>query len=308
MKRNKNKNKHVAEPATPNVRPDESDEAGEIGIEEQETGEVEEDDDDDSEPMPEGMMTLDGHLSELRKTLIHILLVAFGFACAAFAWKGWVFRIIFAPTKSDFVLYRWINSAVDALGLTSMHLDDFVVQIINTELSSQFMTHISMSFCFGLLAASPYIVYKLFCFIRPALYEEEQRYSTLIVAIVYLLFGLGLLMNYFVIFPVSFRFLGTYQVDAAVINTIALSSYISSFTLLSLMMGLVFEVPVLAFVLGKMDIITSDMLANYRKVAFIGILFVSALITPPDVFTLVLMTIPLYLLYECSIAVLARIK
>lgn len=303
MKRNKNRNKHLAEPVTPNVRPDESDEVGEIGLEEQEADEVEEED-DDSEPMPEGMMTLDGHLSELRRTLIHILLVAFGFACAAFIWKEWVFRIVFAPTKSDFVLYRWINSAVDALGLTSMHLDDFAVQIINTELSSQFMTHISMSFYFGLLAASPYIVYKLFCFIRPALYEEEQRYSTLIVAIVYFLFGLGLLMNYFVIFPVSFRFLGTYQVDAVVINTIALSSYISFFTLLSLMMGLVFEVPVLAFVLGKMDIITSDMLANYRKVAFIGILFVSALITPPDVFTLILMTIPLYGLYEISIWIL----
>lgn len=234
--------------------------------------------------------------------------VAFGFACVAFVWKEWVFRIVFAPSKSDFALYRWINAAVDALGLSSMHLDDFTVQMINTELSSQFMTHISVSFYFGLLAASPYVVYKLFCFVRPALYEEEQRYSTAIVLAIYVLFALGLLMNYFVIFPISFRFLGTYQVDASVINTIALSSYISSFTLLSLMMGLLFEVPVLAFMLGKMDIITSDMLANYRKVAFVGILFVSALITPPDIFTLVLMTIPLYGLYEISIWILKCIK
>ncbi len=304
MKKKKENNKSIAEVAV--VRPDDVASVEETVRDGEETDE--EDEDDDSEPMPEGMMTLDGHLSELRRTLVHILLVAFGFACAAFVWKEWVFRIVFAPSKSDFALYRWINSAVDALGLTSMHLDDFAVQMINTELSSQFMTHISVSFYFGLLAASPYVVYKLFCFVRPALYEEEQRYSTVIVLAIYVLFALGLLMNYFVIFPISFRFLGTYQVDTSVINTIALSSYISSFTLLSLMMGLVFEVPVLAFVLGKMDIITSEMLANYRKMAFVGILFVSALITPPDVFTLILMTIPLYGLYEVSIWILKCIE
>lgn len=308
MKRNKNKNKRFAGSATTNVRPDDSDAAGRIGVKKQESGEVEEDDDDDSEPMPEGMMTLDGHLAELRRTVIHILLVVSVFACAAFIWKELVFQIIFAPSKSDFALYRWINLAVDAMGLSSMRLDGFTVQVINTELSSQFMTHISMSFYFGLLFASPYVVYKLFCFVRPALYEEEQRYSVVIVITVYLLFALGLLMNYFIIFPISFRFLGTYQVETSVVNTIALSSYISSFMLLSLMMGLVFEIPVLAFVLGKMEIITSDMLAGYRKFAFVGILFVSALITPPDVFTLVLMTIPLYGLYEVSIRILKCIE
>lgn len=269
---------------------------------------AEDEDDDDYEQMPEGMMTLDGHLSELRRTFLHSLLVAFGFACVAFAWKEWVFRIVFAPSKSDFILYRWINSAVNALGLNSMHLDDFAVQMINTELSSQFMTHISVSFYFGLLAASPYIVYKLLCFVRPALYDNEKRYSTIIVLIIYILFAFGLLLNYFVIFPISFRFLGTYQVDTSVINTIALSSYISSFTLLSLMMGLVFEVPVLAFVLGKIGLITANMLANYRKIAFIGILVISAMITPPDVFSLLLMTVPLYGLYELSILVLKRIR
>ncbi len=304
MKKKKENNKSIAKVAV--VRPDDVASVEETVRDGEETDEK--DEDDDSEPMPEGMMTLDGHLSELRRTLMHILLVAFSFACVAFVWKEWVFRIVFAPSKSDFALYRWINSTVDALGLTSMHLDDFTVQMINTELSSQFMTHISVSFYFGLLAASPYVVYKLFCFVRPALYEEEQRYSTVIVLAIYVLFALGLLMNYFVIFPISFRFLGTYQVDTSVINTIALSSYISSFTLLSLMMGLVFEVPVLAFVLGKMDIITSGMLANYRKIAFVGILFVSALITPPDVFTLILMTIPLYGLYEVSIWILKCIE
>lgn len=231
--------------------------------------------------MSGGMMTIEGHLAELRRTLTHSLLVTFAFACAVLVWKEFVFRIVFAPSKPDFVLYRQINSVVDALGLTSMRLEDFSVQIINTELSSQFMTHISVSFYFGLLAASPYIVYKLFCFVRPALYENEQRYSIVMVVAIYTLFASGLLMNYFVIFPISFRFLGTYQVDASVVNTITLSSYISSFTLLSLTMGLVFEIPILAFTLGKMGIITAQMLANYRRIAFIVIMVIAAFITPP---------------------------
>lgn len=170
------------------------------------------------------------------------------------------------------------------------------------------MTHISVSFYFDLLAASPYIVYKLFCFVRPALYENEQRYSIVMVVAIYTLFASGLLMNYFVIFSISFWFLRTYQVNTSVVNTITLSSYISSFTLLSLTMGLVFEIPILTFTLGKMGIITAQMLANYRRIAFIVIMVIAAFITPPDVFTLVLMTIPLYCLYELSIWILRRLE
>jgi len=254
----------------------------------------------------EGMMTLEEHLDELRSTLIRIIAVVAVFACAAFAWKDTMFDIIFAPAESDFLLYRRINRAVDAIGLHSMRLGDFSVQLINTELSSQFMTHISMSLYFGLLMASPYVVYRLFCFIRPALYEQERRHSTAIVTAIYMLFAAGLAMNYFVIFPISFRFLGTYQVSEIVTNTIALSSYISSFVLLSLMSGLIFEIPVLALLLGRTGLITAAMLAKYRKPAFVVIMIISALITPPDIFTLLLMTIPLYGLYEISIRILRR--
>lgn len=270
--------------------------------------EVGEADERESGQMSGGMMTFEGHLAELRRTIIHSLLITFVSACVILAGKEYVFRIVFAPSKSDFVLYRWINSIIDALGLTSMRLEDFSVRIINTELSSQFMTHISVSFYFGLLATSPYIVYRLFCFVRPALYENERHYSIVVVSAIYALFTLGLLMNYFVIFPVSFRFLGTYQVDESVVNTITLSSYISSFTLLSLTMGLVFEVPILVFALGKMGIITAQMLASCRRIAFVVIMTVAAFITPPDVFTLVLMTIPLYCLYEFGIWILKRLN
>lgn len=258
--------------------------------------------------LTEGMMTTGEHLEELRKTFIGILTIVFLFSCIAFVCKDRLFDIIFAPSSSEFILYRLINSIVDSIGVSWMHLDTFNVQLISTELSAQFMTHIEMSLYFGLLAASPYIVYRIFGYIRPALYENERRYSTYLVMAVYVLFAIGVLMNYYIIFPISFRFLGTYQVNKAVISTIAISSYVSSFVLLSFMMGVVFEIPILAFILGKLGLINASMLCKYRKPAFVIIMIVSAFITPPDIFTLILMTIPLYLLYETGILVLKRMK
>lgn len=258
--------------------------------------------------LTEGMMTTGEHLEELRKILISILTIVFLFSCFAFVCKEQLFDIIFAPSSSEFILYRLINCIVDSIGVSWMHLDTFNVQLISTELSAQFMTHIEMSLYFGLLASSPYIVYRIFGYIRPALYENERRYSTYLVMAVYVLFAIGVLMNYYIIFPISFRFLGTYQVNKAVISTIAISSYVSSFVLLSFMMGVVFEIPILAFILGRLGLIDASMLCKYRKQAFVIIMIVSAFITPPDIFTLILMTIPLYLLYETGILVLKRMK
>ena len=157
----------------------------------------------------------------------------------------------------------------------------------------------------GLLGASPYILYELFCFISPALYENERRYSVQVAGIIYVLFLLGVLMSYFVLFPISFRFLGTYSVSAKVVSNITLDSYISTFVSLTLIMGVVFQLPVIAFFLGKLGIITSDMLSRYRRHSFVVIMLVAAIITPPDLMTLILVTIPLYLLYEVSIRVVS---
>jgi len=180
--------------------------------------------------------------------------------------------------------------------------------MIATDLSSQFMTHISTAIYLGLLGASPYILYELFRFISPALYENERKYSIQVAGIVYALFILGVLMSYFVLFPISFRFLGTYSVSAKVVSNITLDSYISTFVSLTLVMGLVFQLPVIAFFIGKLGFITSEMLSQYRKHALIIIMLVAAIITPPDVMTLVLVTIPLYLLYEISIRVVAFVE
>ncbi|MBO4963417.1 MAG: twin-arginine translocase subunit TatC, partial [Prevotella sp.] len=175
-------------------------------------------------------------------------------------------------------------------------------------LSSQFMTHITTAVYLGLLGASPYILYELFCFTSPALYENERRYSVQVVVTVYALFLLGVLMSYYVLFPISFRFLGTYSVAERVHSTITLDSYVSTFTTLTLVMGVVFQLPVIAFVLAKMGIVASDMLSSYRKHAFLLIMIVAAVITPPDLMTLVLVTIPLYFLYEISIVIVRRVE
>ena len=129
-----------------------------------------------------------------------------------------------------------------------------------------------------------------------------------VAGIIYVLFLLGVLMSYFVLFPISFRFLGTYSVSAKVVSNITLDSYISTFISLTLVMGVVFQLPVIAFFLGKLGIVTSDMLATYRKHSFIVIMLVAAIITPPDLMTLILVTIPLYLLYEISIRVVGWVE
>jgi sec-independent protein translocase protein TatC len=146
-------------------------------------------------------------------------------------------------------------------------------------------------------------LFELFRFVSPALYENERRYSVQVTVIIYVLFILGVLMSYFVLFPISFRFLGTYSVAEKVISNITIDSYVTTFVSLTLVMGLVFQLPVIAFFLGKMGVVTSDMLSQYRRHAFIILMVVAAIITPPDLMTLILVTIPLYLLYEVSIRV-----
>ena len=246
------------------------------------------------------------HLDELRRVLMRIIMVVVAIGLAVFIFKDEVFEAVLAPSKGNFITYRWINHLLELLGWDSMLIPDTDLTMINTQLAAQFMTHITVSMTIGLLVAAPYVVYELFGFVKPALYENERRYSNRIMVAVVALFFLGVVMNYFVIFPVSVKFLGTYQVNEGVVNTIALSSYISTFTTLSLMMGLVFEIPVLAYFLARAGLVSGDLLARYRRHAFVIIMVVAALITPPDAFTLALMTIPLYSLYEVSILIARR--
>ena len=188
------------------------------------------------------------------------------------------------------------------------HFEPYHVSMIATDLSSQFMTHITTAVYLGLLGASPYILLELFRFISPALYDNERRYSVQVAVVVYVLFVVGVLMSYFVLFPISFRFLGTYSVSERVVSNITIDSYVSTFTTLTLTMGLVFQLPVIAFFLTKLGFVSSSMLTRYRRHAFLLIMVVAAVITPPDLMTLILVTIPLYLLYELSVQIVKRVE
>lgn len=251
----------------------------------------------------EQMLTFGGHLGVLRKMLRRVLEVTLVFACIVFALKDITFSVLLAPGQWDFCTYRWLERIVGVFD-PGFSFEEFHVDLIATDLSSQFMTHISTSIYLGLLCASPFILYELFKFVSPALLENERKYSVRVVCIIYLLFIAGVMMSYFILFPISFRFLGTYSVAERVHSTITLDSYISTFVTLTVMMGLVFQLPVIAFVLGKMGMVQSAYLVRYRRYAFLIICVVAAIITPPDIMTLVLVAVPLYMMYEVSIRVI----
>lgn len=252
------------------------------------------------------LLTFGGHLEVLRKMLFRILAVAGGIAVVVFCFKDITWQLLLAPSEYDFCTYRWIERCIQSIGY-DFHFQEFHVDMIATDLSSQFMRHITTACYLGLLGASPYILFELFRFVSPALYENERKYSGLVAIIIYTLFIIGVFMSYFVLFPISFRFLGTYSVSDRVVSNITLDSYITTFVSLTLIMGVVFQLPVVAFFLGKMGIVNAEMLSKYRKHAFLIIMLAAAAITPPDLMTLILVTIPLYLLYEVSVRVVRRV-
>ena len=251
------------------------------------------------------LMTFGGHLEVFRQMLFRILGVAGVLVAVVFCFKDATWQLLLAPSEWDFVTYRGIEQLIQRTWDAGFRFEEWHVELIATDLSSQFMTHISTAVYLGLLGASPYILYELFRFVSPALYDDERRYSVRVLIVVYLLFIVGVLMSYFVLFPISFRFLGTYSVAARVHSTITLDSYVTTFVSLTLVMGVVFQLPVIAFALAKLGFITSAMLAEYRRHAALVIMTVAAVITPPDIMTLVLVAIPLYMLYEVSIRVVA---
>lgn len=256
------------------------------------------------EEQEQELLTFGGHLEVFRQMLFRILAVVGVLAAVIFCFKDITWQLLLAPSEWDFVTYRRIEQVIQ-IWSPGFQFEEWYVDLIATDLSSQFMTHITTAIYLGLLGASPYILYELFRFTSPALYENERKYSVQVVVIVYLLFIVGVLMSYYVLFPISFRFLGTYSVAERVHSTITLDSYVTTFVSLTLVMGLVFQLPVIAFALAKLGFISSDMLAQYRKHAVLVIMTIAAIITPPDLMTLILVAIPLYLLYEVSIRVAA---
>ncbi len=243
--------------------------------------------------MSESQLTFWDHLDELRSSILRSLVVVVMAAVAAFLMKDGMFSIVLAPRSSDFVSYR-------LLGID----EAFSVHLMNIGLTEQFMTHIRVSLYAGLLIASPYVLYQLFCFVSPGLYRNERKAAVWIVGSAYLMFILGTAVDYFIIFPLTVRFLGTYQVSPDVANMLTLQSYIDTLIGMSFVMGIVFELPVVCTILGKMGLINARVMSEYRRHAVVAIFFVSAVITPTtDAFTLLIVVLPIWLLYEASILI-----
>ena len=242
-------------------------------------------------------MTFWDHLDVLRSALIRMAVAVAAFAIVAFILKDELFYVVLAPRTSDFITYRLIGA------------DAFSLHLMNTGLTEQFMIHVRTAVYAGILVASPYILYELFRFVSPGLYQNERRYAVWIVGAAYAMFLIGTLVNYFLVFPLTVRFLGTYQVSPDVANMLTLQSYVDTLLGMSLVMGVVFELPVVCGLMGRMGLLTDRVMSQYRRHAIIAILIVAAIITPTtDVFTLFVVSLPIYLLYEVSILVVRGTK
>ena len=243
------------------------------------------------------------HLDVLRKVLFRCLIAWAIGALAAFCFKDTLFRLLFAPSTDSFISYRGLSWLCATTGWQSLCPGSFQASFINTELAAQFMTHIKVALWAGLVVVSPYLIVQLYGFIAPALYDREKRHAAPIIIWGSLLFLLGVLMNYFIIFPFAFRFLNNYQVYTEVHNQISLSSYINNLLMLSLLMGVLFEIPIVNYLLAKAGLLQAETLKKYRRHAI-----VAAIITPTgDAVTLTLVTLPIYLLYEASIIIVKRV-
>lgn len=242
--------------------------------------------------MNDDNLTFWEHVDVLRGCLVRIIVVTVVCGLVAFNFKETLFSIVLAPSRYSFVSYRLL------------HASPFHINLVNIGLTEQFMIHVKTAFSFGFLVASPYVLYALYRFIAPALYRRERHYAVRVVLGGYVMFVLGLLVNYFIIFPLTVRFLGTYQVSSSVHNMLSLQSYIDTLLMMSLMFGILFEIPVISWLLALFGLLKAEWMQRYWRQALVAIVIVAAVITPTgDAFTLAIVSLPIWLLYEASILI-----
>jgi sec-independent protein translocase protein TatC len=254
-------------------------------------------------------MTFLDHLEVLRWHIVRSFIAIFVLAIVAFVFHDFIFdRIIFAPKEPDFWTNRVLCQFGEWIGSEKLCINSKPLGIFNINFTGQFSTHIIISLVFGLIFAFPYIFWEFWRFVSPALYDNERNNSRGAIFYTSLLMTLGVLFGYYLIVPLSVHFLGSYQVSEQVTNEINLSSYISTLTSIVLASGVIFELPMLIYFLAKTGLVSSAFLKKYRKHSIILILALSAIITPPDVFSQVLVSVPLFLLYEVGIVIARRIE
>ncbi|MDO1514112.1 twin-arginine translocase subunit TatC [Maribacter confluentis] len=257
---------------------------------------------------PNEMSFLD-HLEELRWHLIRSTLAIVIIGSVAFLMKDFIFdTVIFGPKKMDFPTYQLFCDVATYFGFDSAFCAEKLPFTIQSRLmSGQFSAHIWTSIWAGFIIGFPYVLYEMWKFISPGLYEQERKNSRGFILIASLLFFLGVLFGYYVVAPLSINFLGTYQVSAEVTNEFDLASYISTVRASVIACGILFELPIIIFFLTKVGLVTPDIMRKYRKIALVIVLILSAVITPPDVASQIIVAIPVLILYQVSIYISAMV-
>ncbi|MEM0518376.1 twin-arginine translocase subunit TatC [Aequorivita flava] len=251
---------------------------------------------------PEKEMSFLDHLEELRWHLIRSTAAVMILAVLAFIFKDFVFNtLIFGPKQPDFPTYRMFCNISQALGLDTFCFQEMPFRIQSRTMAGQFSAHMWTSIYAGIIVAFPYILYEFWKFISPGLKEKERKTSRGFIFIASLLFFIGVLFGYYLITPLSINFLGNYQVSKEVFNDFDLDSYIALVRTSVLACGIVFELPIIMYILTKIGLITPEILRKNRKFALIIVLILSAIITPPDIVSQIIVAIPIIILYEVSI-------
>lgn len=251
---------------------------------------------------PEAQMSFLDHLEELRWHLIRSTGAVLILAVVAFIFKGFIFdKIIFGPSQVDFQTYTIFCRISKIFGMSTFCFEEMPFRFQNLQMMGQFSAHIWTSIYAGIVLAFPYILYEMWKFISPGLKENERTSSRGFIIIASLLFFIGILFGYYMIAPLSVNFFGTYQVSSTVINDFELGSYISMVRTSVLACGIMFELPIIIYILTKIGLVTPEVLRKYRKISIVLILVLSAIITPPDVASQIIVSIPIVILYEISI-------
>ncbi len=256
----------------------------------------------------QGEMSFLEHLEELRWHIIRSAAVIVIFAVVAFIFKGFIFdTIILKPKTPDFWTNRMFAKLADLVGSEALKINQEPLNLISIKMADQFMIHIMTSIIAGLILASPVVFNEFWRFIKPALYEKEKKHASGAVFYTSVLFMLGVLFGYFLIVPLSINFLGGYSVSDQVTNQINTRSYIGTVTSISMASGVVFLLPIFSYFLSKVGILTPAFMKQYRRHAYVVMLLLSAIITPPDIFSQIMVCIPLVFLYEIGIMISRRV-
>lgn len=263
----------------------------------------------DEEEEEESSMSFLDHLEQLRWHLLRSILAVFVFTVAAFLAKSFVFgTVILGPSKPDFITYRTLCQVADAFSIPPLCIEELPFIIQSRQMTGQFSMHMTSSLVIGLIIAFPYLFWEIWRFVSPGLHENERKAARGAVFFVSVLFFLGAAFGYFILAPLSINFLSNYQVDPSIMNEFDITSYISTLSMLVIASAIMFQLPVVIYFLSMSGLVSSTWLRSYRRHAIVVILIVSALITPPDVISQLLIAMPILVLYEVGIKIAVRLE